>query len=123
MRWADSDLIPGADDGLSVDDFSLTPSGPPPALPTLTVNGVTLVEGNTGTTTFGFTVALNKPAGADGVTFDITTADGTAIANGDYVATSLTGQTIPGRSLDATPSTCRSTATPPSKTTRRSSSR
>ncbi|MFN8470018.1 MAG: ExeM/NucH family extracellular endonuclease [Caldilineaceae bacterium] len=27
LRWADSDLIPGADDGLSVDDFSLTPQG------------------------------------------------------------------------------------------------
>lgn len=27
IRWADTDLIPGADDGLSVDNFSLTPSG------------------------------------------------------------------------------------------------
>ncbi len=27
IRWADSDLIPGADDGLAVDDFSLTPNG------------------------------------------------------------------------------------------------
>ncbi len=27
LRWADSDLIPGADDGLSVDDFSLTADG------------------------------------------------------------------------------------------------
>jgi hypothetical protein len=27
IRWADSDLIPGADDGLSVDDFSLVPLG------------------------------------------------------------------------------------------------
>ncbi len=27
IRWADTDLIPGADDGLSVDDFSLTPDG------------------------------------------------------------------------------------------------
>ena len=26
VRWADTDLIPGADDGLSVDDFSLTPA-------------------------------------------------------------------------------------------------
>lgn len=25
IRWADSDLIPGSDDGLAVDDFSLTP--------------------------------------------------------------------------------------------------
>ena len=95
VRWADSDLIPGADDGLSVDDFSLTPSGPPPALPTLTLNGVTRAEGNSGTTTFGFTVALNKPAGAGGVTFDIATADDTAIADGDYITTGLTNQIIP----------------------------
>lgn len=27
IRWVDSDLIPGADDGLSVDDFSLIPRG------------------------------------------------------------------------------------------------
>ena len=27
IRWADSDLSPGSDDGLAVDDFSLTPSG------------------------------------------------------------------------------------------------
>ena len=28
LRWADTDLTPGADDGLSVDDFALTPSIP-----------------------------------------------------------------------------------------------
>jgi hypothetical protein len=27
IRWLDTDLTPGADDGLSVDDFSLTPDG------------------------------------------------------------------------------------------------
>ena len=32
LRWADSDLIPGADDGLSVDDFSLTANGVSSAL-------------------------------------------------------------------------------------------
>ena len=32
LRWADTDLIPGADDGLSVDDFSLTPSGTIPVV-------------------------------------------------------------------------------------------
>ena len=33
LRWADTDLIPGADDGLAVDDFSLTPSSVVPARP------------------------------------------------------------------------------------------
>lgn len=63
-------------------------------LPNLTINDVTASEGNAGTTSFTFTVSLNAPAGAGGVTFDIATADGTATAGSDYVANSLTGQTI-----------------------------
>ncbi len=64
--------------------------------PSLTINDVTVTEGNSGTTLASFTVSLSVPAGAGGVTFDIATADNTAtVANGDYVARSLTGQTIP----------------------------
>jgi hypothetical protein len=40
IRWTDADIA-GADDGLSVVDFSLTPFGPTAALPVLTVKGVT----------------------------------------------------------------------------------
>ena len=64
-------------------------------LPTLTINDVTQAEGNAGTTNFTFTVSLSAPAGPGGVTFDIATANGTATAGVDYVANSLTGQTIP----------------------------
>ncbi len=64
-------------------------------LPTLTINDVTANEGNAGTTNFTFTVSLSAPAGPGGVTFDIATANGTATAGVDYVASSLTGQTIP----------------------------
>ena len=64
-------------------------------LPTLTINDVTVNEGNAGTTNFTFTVSLSAPAGPGGVTFDIATANGTASAGVDYVANSLTGQTIP----------------------------
>ncbi|MES2672321.1 MAG: putative Ig domain-containing protein [Pseudomonadota bacterium] len=64
-------------------------------LPTLTINDVTLAEGNAGTSNATFTVSLSAPAGPGGVTFDIATANGTAIAGVDYVANSLTGQTIP----------------------------
>ena len=70
----------------------LAPCGP--ALPTLRVNDVSAAEGNAGTTAFTFTVSLSAPAGAGGVTFDITTADGTASSASDYAALSLTGQTI-----------------------------
>lgn len=97
IRWTDLNAS-GADDGLAVDDFSLTPNGSP-SLPTLSINDVSAAEGNSGTTNFQFTVSLSAPAPAGGVTFDIATADNTATTAGlDYVAKSLTGQTIPAGS-------------------------
>jgi uncharacterized protein len=97
IRWTDTDAS-GADDGLSIDDFSLT-AGTVSATPNLSINDVTIVEGNAGTTTATFTVSLSAPAPAGGVTFDIATANNTATtANNDYVAKSLTTQTIPAGS-------------------------
>ncbi len=80
-------------------DGTATANGPQATLtvngPSLTINDVSLNEGDAGTTTFTFTVSLSTPAPADGVTFNIATQDGTATtANNDYVARSLTGQTI-----------------------------
>ncbi|ARK12470.1 T9SS type A sorting domain-containing protein [Fibrella sp. ES10-3-2-2] len=96
IRWTDSDPA-GADDGLAVDDFSLTPNAT--STPSLSINDVTLTEGNSGTTAFNFTISLSSPAPAGGVSFDVATADGTATtATGDYIAKSLTGQTIPAGS-------------------------
>ena len=92
IRWSSFDAA-GADDGLSIDDFSITPTGT--GGNSLAVNDVSVLEGNAGTTAFTFTVSLSSPAGASGVTFDIATADNTAIAPGDYTAKSLTSQTIP----------------------------
>jgi hypothetical protein len=97
IRWNDLNAS-GADDGLAIDDFSLTANGSGPVVPALSIDDVTLAEGNAGTTTFTFTVSLSAPAGPGGVTFDIATADGTALAGEDYVAQSLTGQTIPAGS-------------------------
>jgi predicted extracellular nuclease len=95
IRFTDTDAS-GADDGLAVDDFSLTPNISND--PTLSINDVSASEGNAGTTNFTFTVSLSAPAGAGGVTFDIATADNTAINPGDYTSSSLTGQTIPAGS-------------------------
>jgi len=67
-------------------------------LPNLTINDVTVNEGNAGTTNFTFTVSLSAPAGPGGVSFNIATANGSATAGVDYVAQSLTGQTIPAGS-------------------------
>ena len=97
VRWNDSDAS-GADDGLAIDDFTLTPNVSA-SLPTLSINDVDITEGNAGTTTATFTISLSAAAGAGGVTFDIATADNTAtVANSDYVAKALTGQTIPAGS-------------------------
>lgn len=96
IRFIDIDTT-GADDGLAVDDFSLTPQGGPPT-PSLSINDVTLSEGDAGTTNFVFTVSLSAPAGPGGVTFDIATANNTAVQPGDYTLVSLTGQTIPAGS-------------------------
>jgi hypothetical protein len=62
---------------------------------TLSIDDVTHNEGNGGPTTYTFTVSLSSAAPAT-VTFDIATQDNTAtVADNDYVAKSLTGQTIP----------------------------
>ncbi len=67
-------------------------------LPNLTINDVTVNEGNAGITNFTFTVSLSAAAGPGGVGFDIATANGTATAGVDYVANTLTGQVIPAGS-------------------------
>ncbi|MFL6253420.1 MAG: Calx-beta domain-containing protein [Pyrinomonadaceae bacterium] len=84
IRLNDVDAT-GADDGLAIDDFSITANGAPPT-PTLSINDVSQDEGNAGTTNFNFTVSLSAPAGAGGVSFTVNTADGTATAPSDYTA-------------------------------------
>jgi hypothetical protein len=97
IRWTDTDAS-GADDGLSVDDFSLTPRGA--GTTTLSINDVSHNE-SSGSQLYDFTVSLTAPAGPGGVTFDITTQDGSATtANNDYIAQSLTGRSIPEGSAD-----------------------
>ena len=61
--------------------------------PTLSIGDVSLAEGNSGTKTATFTVSLSGAA-AGAVTYDIATSNGTATAGSDYVASSLTGQSI-----------------------------
>ncbi len=96
IRWLDSD-ISSSDDGLAVDNFSITPNTSA-VLPDLTITDVSATEGNAGTTSFDFAVNLSSPAGAGGVTFDVATQDDTAISPSDFTAISLTGQTIPAGS-------------------------
>jgi len=84
IRFNDVDAT-GADDGLAVDDFSITPQTGA-VTPALNINDVTQAEGDAGTTNFNFTVSLTSAAGAGGVSFTVNTADGTALlSNNDYV--------------------------------------
>ena len=59
------------------------------APPTLSVNDVSVTEGNAGTTTATFTVSLSAASG-NVVTFDWATSPGTAAAGADYVTASGT---------------------------------
>ncbi|MBL9011255.1 MAG: HYR domain-containing protein [Alphaproteobacteria bacterium] len=68
--------------------------------PGLSISDVSLSEGNSGTTNFVFTVSLDQPAGAGGVTFDYATADGTATAGSDF--TTATGSTSIGSGSSST---------------------
>ena len=90
LRWADFN-VSGSDDGLAIDDFSLTPH----AAHTISVADATVTEGDSGTTTASFAVSLSTPAPTGGVTFDIATSDDSAQAPDDYTAASATGATIP----------------------------
>ncbi|MEX1311214.1 MAG: hypothetical protein AB1Z65_12390, partial [Candidatus Sulfomarinibacteraceae bacterium] len=61
----------------------------------VSVDDVALAEGDGGSTGFTFTVTLTEPAPPGGVSYDITTVDGTAtVADLDYTAAS-DGQFIP----------------------------
>jgi len=101
VRWTDTNAS-GSDDGLAVDDFSLTPSGSVATTPNLTINNVAANEGNAGTINYTFTVSLSAPAPAGGVGFSIATANATATAGSDYTSKSLVAQSIPAGSSSYT---------------------
>jgi hypothetical protein len=59
------------------------------ATPSISINDVSLAEGDTGTTTFAFTLTLSAPS-SQTVTVNFATADGTATAGSDYASNSGT---------------------------------
>ena len=61
----------------------------------ISINDVSMAEGNSGQTAFQFTVSLDAPQTAP-VTVDFATADGTATAPSDYTANSGTVTFAPG---------------------------
>ncbi len=69
--------------------------GAPTVLPSLSVNDVSIAEGNTGTLLAGFEVKLSQ-ASLETVTVEYGTSNGTAVAGSDYTATSGTISFAPG---------------------------
>ncbi len=67
----------------SLSDFS--PDWQPSQNPALSIDDVTVTEGDTGTTTATFTVSLSAPSGQT-VSVDVSSADGTATTFYDYMA-------------------------------------
>ncbi|ROP42067.1 Calx-beta domain-containing protein [Saccharothrix texasensis] len=64
-------------------------------VPGLSIDDVAVTEGDAGTTPATFTVSLDRPSPSP-VTVDFATADGTAVAPGDYSATAGTVTFAPG---------------------------
>jgi len=65
------------------------------AAPTLSVNDVSVTEGNSGTVTLTFTISLSAVSGT-AANVNYTTSDGTATAGSDYVADSRNVVITPG---------------------------
>jgi predicted extracellular nuclease len=88
IRWFDSDLAPGSDDGLAVDDFSLTPLVTP--VVTITATDASAFETGPDPGTFRIT-----RTGSTANALNITYAVGGTASSGDYTP-ALTGTaTIP----------------------------
>ena len=68
-------------------------------LPSISINNVSVAEGNSGTTNATFTVTLSAASGQV-VTVSYSTANGTAIAGSDYIATSGNLTFNPGESAN-----------------------
>jgi hypothetical protein len=70
-------------------------------VPSLSIADASMTEGNSGTKLVTFTVTLSA-ASPSAVSYSIATANGAAIAGGDYVASSLAGQVIPAGQITKT---------------------
>jgi hypothetical protein len=93
LRFVDTG---GASTYFAVGGLEIVPVAPP-ALPALSINDVSVSEGNDGTTSAVFTVTLSQ-ASSQTVTVNYATADGSAMtADNDYVGKSGTLTFAPGQ--------------------------
>lgn len=88
IRLVDVDAS-GGDDGLAIDDFSITGTAAAPSNGSLAINDVSLTEGDSGATNYTFTVTRSGgSSGAVGATWAL--ANGTS-DNADFTAFPQTG--------------------------------
>lgn len=72
VRWADSDLVPGSDDGLAVDDFSLTATGTMPVTDAApTVASLVPGPGATAAPNANISVTFSEPVNVSGSWFTL----------------------------------------------------
>lgn len=76
-------------------NVTIEPTAAASQVPSLSINDVSVTEGNAGTTNAVFTVSLSAPS-TQTIAVDFATADGTAIAGSDYASTSGTLTFNPG---------------------------
>jgi hypothetical protein len=90
--------IAGANYGYNTVKVFLNTNGvdPPPPPPSMTISDASVTEGHAGTVAAAFTVTLSAAA-AGPVTVTYATANDSAVANGDYQATTGTHSFAPGQ--------------------------
>jgi hypothetical protein len=88
-------------DGQAVGTISNDDGGGGGGTPALSIGNVSVSEGNSLSKQATFTVTLSAPA-SSAVSYNIGTANGTAVAPSDYTAKSLSGQSIPAGNTSKT---------------------
>ncbi len=95
----------GVDTNNNIADFARAPANPRNSgdtwtpgdgSPLATISDTSANEGNSGATPYFFTISLNAPAGAGGVSINYATADGSASSGSDYVSTGGTATIAAG---------------------------
>ncbi len=88
------------DSGVLTDTKDFTVTVTAQTLPTISINDVTLAEGNAGATAFNFTVSLNTASLCNTITVNYATANGTATtADSDYALSSGILSFAPGETM------------------------
>jgi predicted extracellular nuclease len=91
----------GNDEWVGIDDIEVSSTGFIGALPALSINDVSLAEGNAGQSNMTFTLSLDNPVTVANTSCIVSTQDNTALATSDYTSNSTT-ITFPMGSSSAT---------------------